>query len=136
MILQESKEKLHSSGEKGSENKSGKISKTIVILCACACVWVCRQQICMCSTRSFCFGVNIHAKAEMYSHEKKNSGPDWCGSVGWALPHKAKVTGSIPGKAHVGLALPVGAFMGGNRSIFLSCINASLNLSLPLYPSL
>ena len=48
-------------------------------------------------------------------------------SVCWALSHKSKVTGLIPGQ---------GTMCLGNRPMFLSCVYVSLPLFLPTFPSL
>ena len=52
--------------------------------------------------------------------------PDWCGSVGWALSQKPKVTGSIPGQDTC-LGLGPGPWLG-------ACKRQPINVSLPLPP--
>ena len=73
------------------------------------------------------------------SIKKRAWGPDLCGSVAWALSHKAKghwfdsMLGHMPGWQVQSL---VRVHTRSNQLMFLSHINVSLPFSLPLLPSL
>nr|KAF6290903.1 hypothetical protein mMyoMyo1_009298 [Myotis myotis] len=69
--------------------------------------------------------------------EKEHSCPGRCGSVGWALSCAPKGPSSVPIRAHAQAqvqSLVSGVDVGGNQSMFLPHINASLSPSP--FPSL